>query len=239
MIAVDLHMHSCLSPCGDDLMTPNNICRMSMLKGLDIIALTDHNTARQLPAAKKVCDEIGLGFIPGMEITSAEEAHLLAYFLSVGDAVRFSEFLYGHLPPILNRPEFFGEQTVMDAEDEIIAREDKLLISAVDLSIDELAVKVREMGGLPVPAHINRGSNGVLNALGFLPPDAPFAAVEVSRDLPLTPGSVNKRYKILHSSDAHRLEDIFERVEFLPLRAATPEAFFEYLEKEETDAPTA
>ncbi|MDO4548726.1 MAG: histidinol-phosphatase [Clostridia bacterium] len=222
-------MHSCLSPCGDELMTPNNIARMSLLKGLDLIALTDHNTAGQVPAIKKVCDEIGLGFIPGVEITTAEEAHMLAYFRTVEDDLRFCEFIYPHIPDIPNRPEFFGEQTFMDEEDEVTGYEKKLLISAVDISIDDLAEKVREMGGLPIPAHINRGSNGVLNALGFLPPFAPFAAVEIARDLPLAPSPGVDKYLALHSSDAHRLEDIFERTEFLPLKDATPEAFFEYI----------
>ena len=99
-IAVDLHMHSCLSPCGDELMTPNNIVNMALIKGLDIIAVCDHNTARHLPAIARVAEEAGLPLLPGMEITTAEEVHLLAYFSSVDKALEFSDYIYPHLPPI-------------------------------------------------------------------------------------------------------------------------------------------
>ena len=227
--AVDLHLHSCLSPCGDELMTPNNLAKMALLKGLDLIAVTDHNTASQLPAVEKVCAGLGLGLLPGMEITTREEAHLLAYFPSVAQAVDVSRWLYPHLPPIPNRPDFFGPQWVMDQEDEILREEPRLLLSAADLSIDQLARHIREAGGLAVPAHINRGGNGLLNVLGFLPPQAPFDALEISRALPCPPDPGIPDYPHLHSSDAHRLEDILERQEFLPLDAPTPQAFFDYI----------
>ncbi len=227
--AVDLHMHSCLSPCGDELMTPNNLSKMSVLKGLDLIALTDHNTARQLPATAKVCGELGLGLLPGMEITTREEVHLLAYFRTVEEALGFSDFLYPHLPPIPNRPDYFGHQWIMDEEDEIVEEEEKLLISAVDLSIDSLAKEIIGRGGLAIPAHINRGSNGILSALGFIPPFTKFSGLEIARSFPCPPDPSIGKYKHLHSSDAHRLEDILEREEFLPLAAPTPEAFFAYM----------
>lgn len=227
--AVDLHMHSCLSPCGDELMTPNNLSKMSMLKGLDLIALTDHNTARQLPAVARVCGELGLGLLPGMEITTREEVHLLAYFRTIEEALDFSDFLYPHLPPIPNRPDYFGHQWIMDEEDEIIGEEEKLLISAMDLSIDSLAKEIIGRGGLAVPAHINRSGNGILSALGFIPPFTKFSGLEVARALPCPPDPSIGKYKQLHSSDAHRLEDILEREEFLPLALPTPEAFFAYM----------
>ena len=113
----DLHIHSCLSPCADDDMTPANICGMAALKGLQMIAVTDHNTARNLPAVKTCCDAYGLLMIPGMEITTKEEVHLLGYFATVEDAMDFSEFLRPHMPPKKNRPQFFGNQLVMDEDD--------------------------------------------------------------------------------------------------------------------------
>ena len=227
--AVDLHLHSCLSPCGDELMTPNNIVKMALLKGLELIAVTDHNTARQLGAVAGVCEALGLGLVPGMEITTREEVHLLAYFLTVEQALAFSDFLYPHLPPIPNRPDFFGPQWVMDGEDRVVAEEERLLISALDLSVDQLTGEILGRGGLAVPAHVNRGGNGLLNALGFIPPGAPFSALEVTRALPCPPDPSLKRYPHLHSSDAHRLEDMLERVEFLPLDQPTPGAFFDYV----------
>lgn len=227
--AVDLHLHSCLSPCGDELMTPNNIAKMALLKGLELIAVTDHNTARQLGAVASVCKQLGVGLVPGMEITTREEVHLLAYFPSVEQALNFSAYLYPHLPPIPNRPDFFGPQWVMDEEDQVADEEERLLISALDLSIDELTGEILRRGGLAVPAHINRGGNGLLNALGFIPPGAPFSALELTRALPCPPDPSLKGYIHLHSSDAHRLEDMLERVEFLPLDKPTAGAFFDYV----------
>lgn len=226
--AVDLHIHSCLSPCGDELMTPNNIVNMAHLKGLDLIAVADHNTARHLPAIKKVADFVGVGLLPAMEITTQEEAHLLAYFRTVGEALEFSDMLYDHLPPIKNDPRFFGEQIELDEDDEPVRTEERLLISAVDLGIDELTGMILDAGGLAVPAHINRGENGLLQALGFIPPQVPFSALEVSIGLPL-PHKGIPDLKQLHSSDAHYLENMFERVEFLELERPDAESFFRYI----------
>ncbi|MEG1813579.1 MAG: PHP domain-containing protein [Clostridia bacterium] len=228
-VAVDLHIHSCLSPCGDELMTPNNIVRMSALKGLELIAVTDHNTARQLPAVEKVCRTVGMGLLPGLELTTREEAHLLAYFLTVADALAFSEYIYPHLPKLKNKPDFFGEQWVLDDQDERVGGEELLLINALDLSIDQLTQQIRAFHGLPVPAHINRGGNGLLNALGFLPPNLQFAALEVTRGIacPHTPDIA--AYRHLHASDAHQLDAIAEREYFLPLAEPSAAAFFQYL----------
>jgi len=224
----DLHLHSCLSPCGDEAMTPGNICGMARLKGLDLIAVTDHNTARQLPAVEGCCREMGVNLLPGIELNTREEVHLLAYFRTVPDALAFSDRIYGLLPDIPNMPDFFGRQVVMDKEDRETGAEPKLLISALDMDLDALVREIRAHGGLPVPAHINRGSNGILNALGFLPPGADFAALEVTLGLPC-PGDFSK-WKILHSSDAHRLEDMFERVFSLELPEPTADGFFAALE---------
>jgi len=224
-LAVDLHIHSCLSPCGDELMTPNNIVGMSKLKELDMIAVTDHNTAMHLPAIKAVADVMGVAILPGMELTTREEAHLLAYFQTVEEAVAFSKEIYPFLPDIPNRPDLFGPQTQLSEEDEPVREEGKLLISALDKGVDELVPMILDRGGLAVPAHINRGSNGILNALGFLPPDVPFSALEVSRDFPL-PAKGIPHLMHLHSSDAHYLENILEREVYLELDEASPQAFF-------------
>ena len=107
-IHCDLHIHSCLSPCGDMLMTPNNIVGMAFIKQLDAIAVCDHNTAENLPAVKEAADMMGVVLLPGMELTTREEAHMLAYFPDVDSALAFSREVHAHLPPIQNRPEFFG-----------------------------------------------------------------------------------------------------------------------------------
>ena len=208
-LACDLHIHSCLSPCGDSLMTPNNIVGMAFIKQLDAIAVCDHNTARNLPAIKEVADMMGVVLLPGLELTTREEAHMLAYFETVEQALAFSDAIYAHLPPIPNTPKFFGEQQLMNAQDEVIGIEDRLLISALDLSFEECAQMIHQHGGLCVPAHINRGSNGCLNALGFLPSGVPYDALEVSTAVQ-PPEMDLGGYRVLHSSDAHYLENILE-----------------------------
>ena len=227
-IAVDLHMHSCLSPCGDELMTPNNIVNMALIKQLDAIAVCDHNTARQLPAVAAVAEEAGLTLLPGIEITTAEEVHLLSYFATVEAALEFSDYIYAHLPPIPNRAEFFGVQQLMDAEDEPTGEEPRLLLTALDLTLGELTRDINAAGGLAVPAHINRGSNGLLITLGLLPPDARFAALELSNASP-APACDLGAYKLLYSSDAHYLENISEREHFLNVPDGSREGLFQYL----------
>ena len=226
----DLHIHSCLSPCGSDDMTPANICGMAAVKGLQMIAVTDHNSARNLPTVKTCCDAYGLLMIPGMEITTKEEVHLLGYFETVDKALEFSEFLRSHLPPKKNKPQFFGNQLVMDEDDNVIAEEDALLIGATDLGLDELTRLIRENGGVPVPAHINRGSNGLLINLGMMPQELQFSAVEVWRDLPC-PHTPQVGKVVLHSSDAHYLGDILEPEITTTLSEPSAGAFLEMLRR--------
>lgn len=228
----DLHIHSCLSPCGDSLMTPNNIANMAMLKGLDAVAVADHNTARNLPAIEVACAEAGILLLPAIELNTAEEAHLLAYFPTVEMAVAFSEEIYPHLPAIGNRPSLFGEQQVMNENDEQTAIEEKLLINALFLSLEELVLRIDALGGTAVPAHINRGSNGLLNVLGFLPTGLPIATVEVWKALPCLADLSG--LGVLHSSDAHYLENILERDEFLELPEKSVNAILESIKKGKT-----
>ena len=222
----DLHIHSCLSPCGDGLMTPNNIVGMAFIKQLDVIAVCDHNSARNLPAIEEVAGMMNVLLLPGMELTTREEAHMLCYFRSVEACMAFGEEIYAHLPPVINNEKFFGRQQVMNAQDEEIAVEEKLLISALDLSFEECAALIHQAGGLCVPAHINRGSNGVLNALGFLPSGVRYDALEISNSVPMPPVDVEK-YRRLQSSDAHYLENILEPVFSIEAQDRSVDAVFE------------
>ena len=224
----DLHIHSCLSPCGSDDMTPANLCGMAMLKGLQMIALTDHNAARNLPAAEKCCEAYGLLLIPGMEITTKEEVHCLGYFPTVETALDFGEFLRPHMPKPKNKPKLFGNQLVMDEDDNVIAEEDLLLIGASDLPLSEVVRRVREFGGVRVPAHINRGSNGLLVNLGMMPPSPTFTTVEVWKDLPC-PLEPTENKHVLHSSDAHYLQDIQEPEFSLRLPEKTVAALLDWM----------
>ena len=203
----DLHIHSCLSPCADDDMTPANIAGMAHIKGLTLVSLTDHNCGRNLPAMAKAAHGYGLVFVPGIEVTTSEEVHVLAYFDDVDKAVDFGEQMYASLPDIANRPNIFGRQIVMDLNDSPAGEPEKLLLSATAFSIDEVASMARQQGGCVVPAHINRDSFSVLSNLGFLPPDL-FGCVEVAKALPCPP--LDPGLFVLHSSDAHTLADIAE-----------------------------
>jgi hypothetical protein len=207
---VDLHIHSCLSPCADDDMTPANICGMAHIKGLQAIAVTDHNTARNLPYVKEAADYYGLILLPGMEITTKEEVHLLGYFRDVETAVKVGEIFTEHLPKMKNRPDYFGNQYVMNTDDEIVETEERLLIGSTDLDLGQCTRIIREHGGAAVPAHINRG-HGLLTNLGLFPEDPDFPVCEVRKELPVNDILVGNRLR-LQSSDAHRLGDILEAV---------------------------
>ena len=136
--AVDLHIHSCLSPCADDDMTPNNIVNMALLKKLDAISVTDHNSAGNVAAVMEVAKDKDILVLPGMEVNSREEVHLLCYFESLDGITSFDRFLYPHIPEVLNRKNIFGSQLFCNEQDEVIGEEKKLLINAVDLSVNEI-----------------------------------------------------------------------------------------------------
>ncbi|MDR1600769.1 MAG: PHP domain-containing protein [Oscillospiraceae bacterium] len=223
LVPVDLHIHSCLSPCADDDMTPNNLARMAALAGIKLIAVTDHNCAMNLPACDAAARAAGVALLPGIEATTREEVHMLCYFPAVDAALEFGAELRGRLGPARNAPGLFGNQLIMDEEDNVVGIEERLLIQATSLSVDGMASLCLDRGGLPVPAHINRGNNGLLNVLGFLPRTR-FAAVEVSRGLPVA-ASLDG-YHELCSSDAHRLDALIAPTQLLELEEESARAAF-------------
>lgn len=227
--AIDLHIHSCLSPCADELMTPNNIVNMAKLKGLDMIAVSDHNSALNLPAVFEVARGAGLSVIPAIELNTAEEVHLLAYFRRLEDALEFSDEIYAYLPDIPNYPDIFGRQQVMDADDNIVREEnERLYISALTLGIDRLTQMIHEIGGVAVPAHINRPSSGILDALGFIPPDSDYDAIEVVDAFPL-PNTGLPHVRRFKSSDAHYIGDILEPSVYVDVEELTCDALIGWM----------
>lgn len=209
----DLHIHSALSPCANEDMTPNNIINMSRLKGLDVLSVCDHNCAANLKAVDAAARKAGLLFLPGIEMNTAEEVHLLAYFEDIEAACRLGGLVYDMLPDIQNNDALFGPQLIVDEEDNITGKLEKLLISALPFSIEKCVRMIVEHGGYAVPAHINRGANSLLGNLGFIPEDISFKALEV---LPGRPAGADiSGYNILTSSDAHYLEDISEKTNFI------------------------
>ncbi len=207
----DLHIHSCLSPCGDNDMTPNNIVNMAMINGLELIALTDHNSTRNCAAAMAVGREVGVLVVPGMELTTAEDIHVVCLFPSIETAESFDRYVYGCLPPIPNREKIFGEQLLCDDEDNVVGKEERLLITATSIGLDTVPELVASYGGVAFLAHIDRKSNGALAILGSLSEDLGFALAEVSKLS--RPADYAGRFPFLSfvgDSDAHQLTDIAE-----------------------------
>lgn len=208
LVPYDLHIHSCLSPCGDEEMTPNNIVGMAQLLELPVIAVADHNTARQLPAVQKLAEEAGILLVPAIEITTAEEAHVLSLFPDLESALAMSDELYEALPPVRNKPDIFGAQIIMDEDDNPTGELIKLLINATRFPIGEVFKRVRGHGGVPVPAHIDKSSYSVLSSLGMIPPELEVKTVEVSPN-GIKKGFVppgDEKYRVITDSDAHALE---------------------------------
>ncbi len=217
----DLHIHSCLSPCGDDDMTPANIAGMASLNGLEIVALTDHNSSKNCPAFFAQAKRAGIIPIPGMELTTAEDIHVVCLFRTLEDAMDFDAYVSAHRPLIPNKPEIFGHQIIRDENDEIAEEEPYLLLNAADLSLEDAYREVTKRNGAVYPAHIDRPSNGIVSILGTFPPDPPFTAYELNDAA--SDGEYREKYPVIRSlaravsSDAHYLWNISEASFSIPL----------------------
>ena len=209
---VDLHIHSCLSPCALLTMGPRTIVQRAKELNIDIIGLTDHNSALNTPAMEKVCLELGLGFIPGMEVTTREEAHCLCLFPSVDVALEFGKLVSARQPKVPNKPHLMGDQIVVDEEEYVVDEVPYWLNAPTDIGWEELGDLVHQFQGLWVPAHIDRSHGGVISQLGFLP-QANYDAVEVV-DAHFQGETWGK--KRLRHSDAHAPEHIGRRWWELP-----------------------
>lgn len=229
----DLHIHSCLSPCGDNDMTPNNIVNMSLLNGMDMIALTDHNSCRNCQAAVKAGQEAGVVVVPGMELTTSEEAHVVCLFPTVERAMAFSDYVETRYPAIDNRPEIFGDQLIMDWQDEVVGRVSRLLINASFISVSEMPRLMAEFGGAAFPAHIDHDSYSVISSLGAIPAEAEFCAAEISgkgnRELLIKQYPELQKMILLLDSDAHYLDWLKERRSWLDLPEKTPQCLVDAL----------
>ena len=201
----DLHMHSCLSPCGDMDMTPCNIAGMAHLNGLGIVALTDHNTTDNCPAFFQACGEYGIVPVAGMDLTTAEDIHLLCIFETLSNALAFGEAVRTHRMKIKNRTEIFGEQPILNERDEKIGEDPYFLPAATDLDLSAAAELAHSFDGVCWPAHIDRDANGLLAVLGAFPPEPVFPIAELrdAENAELAEGRT-----IVVCSDAHRLWEI-------------------------------
>ena len=207
----DLHIHSCLSPCGDDDNTPNNIAGMASLCGLNIVALTDHNTTDNCPAFFEAARRYGIVAVAGMELTTSEDIHIVCLFETLEGAMAFGEKVKCLRIPYKNRPDIFGKQLILDGEDNVIGEEENLLINATLISVNEVPDMVREFGGICYPAHIDRQSNGIISILGTFPESPQFNCAELhdgtKKDEYIQKYGLQSK-KIIVSSDAHTLTDM-------------------------------
>lgn len=209
---IDLHIHTALSPCADDEMTPPKIIHAARAKGLHMIAVTDHNSAANAAAVTEAAAGSGIVVIPGMEVQTREEVHLICLFETGADITAFQDFIQQKMPSLKNNTRAFGHQRVMNGKGEPVREEEKLLLTSADLSVEEVTKTVKDRGGICIPAHVNRPSYSLLASLGFIPPSVEVAAVEISRHTNAEEARFIfpelKNYNIIGSSDAHVLTDI-------------------------------
>lgn len=230
---VDLHIHSALSPCGDQDMTPNNIVNMAMLKGLDFIAVTDHNAVGNVRAVMECAQDKGIVVVPGMEVQTSEEVHILCLFPNLESAVKIENLVQKYLPPLKNRPDIFGEQIIYNSRDEVIGYTDKLLVTATAMPIHRIKDEVERVGGVAIPAHIDRNSFSIISNLGFIPHELGFTTVELSKQVDKTQyfkqNPSIRKYNLICNSDAHYLCDISEPEEFVNLQEKNVDHLLHFL----------
>ncbi|MGI6129338.1 MAG: PHP domain-containing protein [bacterium] len=210
-LQADLHIHTVLSPCADLKMGPKQVVQTAVERGLDVIGITDHNAWANVPAILKLAKKHNIAVLPGMEVQTQEEVHILCFFSDMDHLVKVGERIYARLPAVPNRPEFFGDQIVVDAEENIIGLEERLLLNSIEMSLEELSDLTFEQGGIIIPAHVDRPAFSLIANLGFVPPDLEPTALEISARL--DPACALERfpqlegYTLVTSSDAHRVED--------------------------------
>lgn len=232
-LSYDLHIHSCLSPCGDEDMTPANIVHMAALKDLDVIAVTDHNSCKNCPAVLSLAEQNNIIAIPGMELCTAEEVHVLCLFASLKNALQFDAYVNEKLMKIPNEERVFGKQEIYGENDEKIGSEPYLLINATEISFDDLPSLMKDYEGIYIPAHVDKNTNSLISNLGFIPPDSSFATAEV-KDMSNIKGLKDKHpylscCNIITNSDAHSLEIINEPINFMYVKGRSREDILEAL----------
>ncbi|MDT8273512.1 MAG: PHP domain-containing protein [Desulfomonilia bacterium] len=207
----NLHVHTCLSPCGDLDMHPSAIVKQCLESKLDIIAICDHNASENVPHVMKAAADTPLTVIPGMEMASREEVHLLALFESMEQLLDLQDLVYANLSGE-NDEKVFGIQAIVNEAGEVEGFNERLLIGATDLSLSDAVEAIHARGGLAVACHIDRPSFSVISQLGFVPREVPFDALEISANLDVKAARGRypelESYPFITSSDAHFIHDI-------------------------------
>lgn len=225
MQRIDFHIHSCLSPCASLEMSPRAIAARALEVGLDAIALTDHNCAYNLPAFDAACREVGMSCLYGMEVTAAEEVHVLCLFDHLPDALDFGERIYSTLQDYPNDPDRFGDQPIVTVDGVIERFAEKLLIGATDISFFDLIPMALDAGALCIPAHVDRSGFSAMAHLGFIP-DLPYSAVEVLSTIAPAEAA---QWPVVRFSDSHALDQLGRRLTEIETDGFTTEALREAL----------
>ncbi len=220
--ACDLHIHSILSPCGSLDMSPRVIVEKAREARLDIIAVTDHNMTENTPYVKELGERLGLVVLAGMELQTQEEIHLIAVFDDYGRAREMQSMIYDLLPDVPNDAEFWGDQVVVDAEDNIVRMEDRLLINSAAIPVEEAASWIKAHGGIAIASHIDSPTFSIISQLGFIPESIALDALEVrniERAGELAPFIMKRGIPFVTFSDAHYPDDIGKRRTVLTMDA--------------------
>lgn len=202
----DLHIHSCLSPCAELEMSPQNIVREAKRYGLDIIGICDHNSCENVPYVKRSAENDGLSVTGGIEVTSREEVHILALFDNQEDLFSMQKIIYDNLPGT-NDEKLYGDQVIVNENNEIIDFNKRLLIGATELSVEKIVDLIHELNGLAIASHIDRKSYSILGQLGFIPAGLKLDALEVSSNERIDTFK-DEYFPIVTFSDAHSLNNI-------------------------------
>jgi 3',5'-nucleoside bisphosphate phosphatase len=208
----ELHLHTVLSPCAAVEMIPPLIIQTAQERLINLIAVTDHNSTGNIKAVMQAAQSSDIVVLPGMELQTREEIHSLCLFDTLEQIEQFQEVVSKSLPDIQNRADTFGEQFIVDASGDFIRREERMLLTSSSLSLKTAWETVNRLGGLLIPAHVNRTVFGLLPVLGFVPEDISLEALEISRQI--TPSQARqqypqlKKYPLIQNGDAHQLEDI-------------------------------
>jgi 3',5'-nucleoside bisphosphate phosphatase len=215
----ELHSHTVLSPCAEVEMIPPLIVPAALEKGINLLAVTDHNASANVIAVQQAAREAGMVVLPGMEVQTREEVHLLCLFDTLEQLEAWQQVVDDHLPDLENDIEHFGEQFVVDAEGDFVRRELRLLLTSTDLTLEEAIRAVNAIDGLAIPAHVDRKANGLLALLGFVPTQVTVEALELSRHISIDVAPLRypqiRGYPLVQDGDAHRLNEFLGVNEFV------------------------
>jgi PHP family Zn ribbon phosphoesterase len=227
LYVAELHVHTVLSPCAEVEMIPPLIVEAAVERGIQILAICDHNASGNIASVQKAAAGKNLTVLPGMELQTKEEVHLVCLFDTLDQIATWQARVDGALPRMRNKPQFFGEQYLVDETGDFVANEERLLAVSANISLEEAVHEVSALGGIAIPAHVDRRTNGLIANLGFIPPNLEVAALEISRHT--TPTAARRTFPqlgdhpLVQNGDAHRLTEMLGANEFLMEAPTTAE----------------